>query len=764
MRFLTLFISLLFASALFADRDDLPKPPLGSSKIPKTLAPYALTAKDSIWAPVIYADTLEAIDMIVGGIDAEQIHIDEFKYLAQTTLDRTIVTGVTSADGEVYLTQSTGQQPAPLLVVDWARTAGNDSTFLKTLTRGDQFLIHATTANEYVFGTINATKVLTCSGTRCGSEFTYALGSERGLDQWGDFPTTGPAKIHFHEQQNEGPQGPVGAQGPTGPAGAQGPTGATGAQGETGPTGAQGPQGPKGDTGATGPTGPQGPQGPAGGAGSPFTQVANASNVGTSWTDIGSGYNDGDWLMVTIKGYSGTETGNVELRSILDKFSMFSTFGRWVTIRGGKDGARFEVRRVASGNKLQVRRQGSIGGTNNVFVFKAQAEKGDQGIQGAQGIQGQQGAKGETGAQGATGPQGDTGAQGPAGPAGQTGATGPQGATGATGATGPQGPQGETGPAGADGAAGAKGDKGDKGDTGAAGPAGPGIAISTLLNDGTLTNVDTVHVFDQQGIQIGELFEYHDEHHTGVQNMTGYRYVTNSLTPSAGDVNYHAVSSIIYVNPKNNADSKSIKVRVAPGKTVGILLNASNMLRCKASSTVSDVSGKLSFNATACTTTGTLTNNHAATFQVQSSIPARSEFDMVAFTGDYDDLTNKPTIPSISALPISSGYSLDLGHYNSRSFILHPFPVVGEFVCNTRRKKKSDGVVDRDGEFDEYASWLRKSANGEKTRIANNASYYFKVSGDSLFVGGPASSTYDYGIACVAYGVMPDATLTDWNE
>jgi hypothetical protein len=59
----------------------------------------------------------------------------------------------------------------------------------------------------------------------------------------------------------QGPQGPAGAQGPKGDTGAAGPQGP---KGDPGLTGARGPQGLTGPQGSAGPQGPAGPAGPSG--------------------------------------------------------------------------------------------------------------------------------------------------------------------------------------------------------------------------------------------------------------------------------------------------------------------------------------------------------------------------------------------------------------------------------------------------------------------------------------------------------------------
>jgi len=105
-------------------------------------------------------------------------------------------------------------------------------------------------------------------------------------------------------------------------------------------------------------------------------------------------------------------------------------------------------------------------------------ERGEQGPQGIPGKDGIQGPKGDTGEQG---PKGDTGEQGPQGIPGKDGIQGPKGISGKDGIQGPKGDVGTQGP---------KGDKGDtgeqgpKGDTGEQGPKGePGESGASADNE-----------------------------------------------------------------------------------------------------------------------------------------------------------------------------------------------------------------------------------------------------------------------------------------
>ena len=94
-----------------------------------------------------------------------------------------------------------------------------------------------------------------------GDPFTYAdftaeqLASLKG--EKGDKGDQGPKG----DKGDTGEQGPQGEIGPQGPKGDTGPQGLQGIQGEQGPQGEQGIQGPKGDTGEQGPQGPAGQDG-----------------------------------------------------------------------------------------------------------------------------------------------------------------------------------------------------------------------------------------------------------------------------------------------------------------------------------------------------------------------------------------------------------------------------------------------------------------------------------------------------------------------
>ena len=116
-------------------------------------------------------------------------------------------------------------------------------------------------------------------------------------------------------------------------------------------------------------------------------------------------------------------------------------------------------------------------------------DKGDPGVQGVQGPKGDKGDKGDQGEQGPKGDQGERGLQGNKGDKGDQGEQGPEGPVGSQGPIGPTGPKGDQG---IQGIQGPKGDTGEQGPVGPTGPEGPkgndGLTTSVVVNGTTYTH------------------------------------------------------------------------------------------------------------------------------------------------------------------------------------------------------------------------------------------------------------------------------------
>ena len=206
-----------------------------------------------------------------------------------------------------------------------------------------------------------------------------------------------------------------------------------------------------------------------------------------------------------------------------------------------------------------------------------QGERGEQGIQGVPGIQGEKGDRGEQGIQGERGPQG---------------IQGERGATGATGATGPAGP---AGPAGSDGADGFS-------------------PTATVTKSG---DTATITITDKNGTTTAQIKDGSD---------AGITVDSALSSTSTNPVQNRVINSAL--NAK--ADSSDI-----PTKT-------------------SDLTNDSGF-ITSYTETDPIFSASAAAGITSADISAWN--NKSDFSGSYNDLTNKPTIPSrTSQLTNDSGY------------------------------------------------------------------------------------------------------------
>ena len=327
-------------------------------------------------------------------------------------------------------------------------------------------------------------------------------------------------------------------------------------------------------------------------------------------------------------------------------------------------------------------------------------------------IKGKKGDKGEQGPRGLTGPQG---IQGEKGDKGDTGPQGPQGIQGATGETGPQGAKGDKGDAFTyvdfteeqlAGLKGAKGDKGDKGDTGAIGEQGPqglkgeagakgetGTAATITIGSvsaGTaakVTNSGTASaaVFDfvlprgeqgergLQGLQgvpgekgeTGPQGDVGPQGPQGIQGATGAAGVAATIkvgtvtTGAAGTaakvVNSGTTSAAVldFTIPQGAKGEKgeqgagsTVDVEVATNTEIDNALNLAGTGTIPSGGVVTIAQG-----GTGATT--------AAQARVNLGAVTISDLSVVAKSGSYNDLTNKPTIPSTANTTLTGNTSAE---------------------------------------------------------------------------------------------------------
>jgi hypothetical protein len=296
------------------------------------------------------------------------------------------------------------------------------------------------------------------------------------------------------------------------------------------------------------------------------------------------------------------------------------------------------------------------------------------------------GTPGATGATGPTGAAGTNGVDGAPGADGVDGATGARGATGPTGAAGTNGIDGQDGAPGADGATGARGATGATGATGPTGPVGP---IGDLSNV-TITSVEEGQILRYDDGLSAWINEYDDRTFVRVRNST-------TSTLSAGKVVYISGSYNINVAEVELARANSSSTMPAIGvihediavNTEGVAVvygKADNMNTSSfsvgdtvyvSSSSAGDISTKPTgtnliqnigivmrsdgtngvVKVTGVGRSNDVPNipNGQAWIGNASGVATPTTLATVATSGDYNDLSNTPSIPTGTVNTITDG-------------------------------------------------------------------------------------------------------------
>lgn len=270
-------------------------------------------------------------------------------------------------------------------------------------------------------------------------------------------------------------------------------------------------------------------------------------------------------------------------------------------------------------------------------------EKGDVGPQGPQGLRGEkgdQGVKGEQGLKGDTGPKGETGAQGAKGDTGtpatikvgtvKTGAAGTSVTVSNSGTDSaavfdfviPRGEKGERGLQGLQGVPGEKGDTGPQGDVGPQGPQGKqgatgAAGVAATIKVGTVT--------------------------TGAAGTAAK--VVNSGTTSAAVLDFTIPQGARGEKGEQGAGS-TVDVEVATNSEIDNALNLADTGTIPSGGVVTIAQG-----GTGATT--------AAQARANLGAVAAGDLASVATSGNYNDLTNQPTIPSMTNTTLTGSTSAE---------------------------------------------------------------------------------------------------------
>ena len=451
----------------------------------------------------------------------------------------------------------------------------------------------------------------------------------------------------FTKEQLAGLKGEKGDVGPQGPQGLKGDKGEQGVKGE---------QGLKGDTGPKGETGEKGAKGDAGTPATIKVGTVKTGAAGTSVTVSNSGTDLAAVLDFVIprgdKGEQGLQgiKGDVGPQGPQGVKGDKGEQGTGVTIKGRYD----SVSALKSAHPKGKDGDAYMVGVN-LYAWSGSEWidcgniQGPQGIKGESGPQGPQGLKGETGPQGAKGDKGDTGARGEQGPQGLKGEAGAKGENGTaatitigsvsagtaakvtnSGTTSaavfdfvlPRGEQGERGLQGLQGVPGEKGETGPQGDVGPQGPQGIQGATGAAGTAAT--------------IKIGTVT-------TGAAGTAAK--VTNSGTTSAAVLDFTIPQGAKGEKGEQGAGS-TVDVEVATNTEIDNALNLADTGTIPSGGVVTIAQG-----GTGATT--------AAQARANLGAVAAGDLSAVAKSGNYNDLTNKPTIPSMANTTLTGSTSAE---------------------------------------------------------------------------------------------------------
>ena len=163
------------------------------------------------------------------------------------------------------------------------------------------------------------------------------------------------------------------------------------------------------------------------------------------------------------------------------------------------------------------------------------------------------------------------------------------------------------------------------------------LPTGTAIAENVITNATEMLLSNFDGMTVGEFVRHHDQSHVGTYDLTGYAFTTSGISNLASDSGKIAWTvdgegnGTILTQPKTVLDQNALMGALTVGKKVTMRLSEGNERtgKVKTAAVLSESNepykNTIRVDVESVVTVGTLTNNHAATFVVESNIPARDE-------------------------------------------------------------------------------------------------------------------------------------------
>ena len=157
------------------------------------------------------------------------------------------------------------------------------------------------------------------------------------------------------------------------------------------------------------------------------------------------------------------------------------------------------------------------------------------------------------------------------------------------------------------------------------------------LTDADIDGDTELATADSKRLSLSELYEHHDQTHTGLTELSGYRFRTGTATPDKGDVAAPAAvgaTGSYYIKAASDADEALIRDAVIADKRVRFMVSDAQYIEFRPSGKPGKLFGRLvgTYPAASRVQVGAaLTDDVAVSVEIESNIAARDELTTASF-------------------------------------------------------------------------------------------------------------------------------------